>query len=130
MSPGISLAARGVALAPRELTPTSPCFRRLASRRLTLPSASGSIPLPGAPPAWGNSFGGPPSCRLSDRVQVQWLESTTVGEAGGGDLAVSRSGTLAAAMVTPPRGRPPGGHVHVRSLGEASQHDGQRLDLR
>lgn len=44
--------------------------------------------------------------RLSDRVQVQWLESTTVDEAGGGDLAVSRSRTLAAALVTPPEGDP------------------------
>ena len=44
--------------------------------------------------------------KLTDRVQVAWLESTTVDEADGGDLAVSRTGTLAAALVTPPEGDP------------------------
>ncbi len=44
--------------------------------------------------------------KLTDRVQVAWLESSTVDEANGGDLAVSRSGTLAAALVTPREGDP------------------------
>jgi endonuclease/exonuclease/phosphatase family metal-dependent hydrolase len=42
--------------------------------------------------------------RLSDRVSVQWLETKTVEEAAPGELAVSRSGTLSAAVVTPSTG--------------------------
>jgi endonuclease/exonuclease/phosphatase family metal-dependent hydrolase len=44
--------------------------------------------------------------RLSDAVQVDWIEPAILGEAHGGDLAVSRSGTLTAATVTPDEGDP------------------------
>ncbi|MBN2559836.1 MAG: endonuclease/exonuclease/phosphatase family protein [Phycisphaerae bacterium] len=44
--------------------------------------------------------------RLSDRVAVQWLEPKSVEEARSGDLAVSRLGTLAGAVVTPSQGEP------------------------
>jgi hypothetical protein len=39
--------------------------------------------------------------KLSSRVQVQWIEPKPLADALPGDLAVSRLGTLAAAMVTP-----------------------------
>lgn len=38
--------------------------------------------------------------RLSDRVIVDWIEAKSIDEAGSGELAVSRLGTLAAARVT------------------------------
>ncbi len=38
--------------------------------------------------------------KLSNRVEVQWLEAKSVSDAMPGDLAVSRPGTLAAAIVT------------------------------
>ena len=44
--------------------------------------------------------------RLSDRVRVDWIESKPIAEAGPGELAVSRPGTLAVARVTPPNGEP------------------------
>ena len=44
--------------------------------------------------------------RLSSRVEVQWLEPKAVADALPGDLAVSRPGTLAAAIVTPTAGDP------------------------
>jgi endonuclease/exonuclease/phosphatase family metal-dependent hydrolase len=44
--------------------------------------------------------------RLSKRVEVQWLEPKPVLDAVPGDLAVSRPGTLAAAIVTPGVGEP------------------------
>ena len=40
--------------------------------------------------------------RLSDRVQVDWIEAKTIDKARAGELAVSRLGTLAAARVTMP----------------------------
>ena len=39
--------------------------------------------------------------KLSDRVDVQWLEAKSLHEARSGELAVSWPGTLAAAIVTP-----------------------------
>lgn len=42
--------------------------------------------------------------RLSRRVEVQWLEAKPLHTAEPGDLAVSRPGTLAAAIVTLPSG--------------------------
>ena len=39
--------------------------------------------------------------KLSDRVEVQWLVAKPLHEANSGELAVSRPGTLAAAIVTP-----------------------------
>lgn len=42
--------------------------------------------------------------KLSHRVGVQWLEPKSVEDAHPGELAVSRPGTLAAAIVTPPTG--------------------------
>lgn len=42
--------------------------------------------------------------KLSDRVDVQWLASKPVEDARPGELAVSRMGTLAAAIVTPSDG--------------------------
>jgi len=44
--------------------------------------------------------------RLSGRVRVQWLTWKPVHEAHPGELAVSRPGTLAAAIVTPSAGEP------------------------
>jgi len=44
--------------------------------------------------------------KLSDRVEVQWLETKTLADARGGELGVSRPGTLAAAMITPSSGEP------------------------
>lgn len=44
--------------------------------------------------------------KLSDRVAVQWLEPKSIEEAQPRELAVSRPGTLAAAIVTPSEGEP------------------------
>ena len=44
--------------------------------------------------------------KLSDRVQVDWIEAKSIAEAKSGELAVSRLGTLAAAHVTPPGSEP------------------------
>lgn len=44
--------------------------------------------------------------KLSDRVQVEWIDATTLADACGGELGVSRPGTLAAATVTPSLGEP------------------------
>ena len=44
--------------------------------------------------------------RLSDRVSVQWLEPKSIGGACSGELAVSRLGTLAGAIITPVQGDP------------------------
>ncbi len=44
--------------------------------------------------------------KLSDRAEVQWLEAKPIHEARPGELAVSRLGTLAAAIVTPSLGEP------------------------
>ena len=44
--------------------------------------------------------------RLSERVQVDWIEAKPLLDAGWGDLAVSRPGTIAAAKVTPADGEP------------------------
>lgn len=44
--------------------------------------------------------------KLSDRVDVRWLETKPVSDALSGELAVSRLGTLAAAVVTPRDGEP------------------------
>lgn len=44
--------------------------------------------------------------KLSDRVQVQWLDARGLHEASPGELGVSRPGTLIAATVTPPSGVP------------------------
>ena len=40
--------------------------------------------------------------RLSDRVEVDWIEAKSLVEAAWNELAVSRPGSLAAARVTPP----------------------------
>jgi endonuclease/exonuclease/phosphatase family metal-dependent hydrolase len=44
--------------------------------------------------------------KLSDRVEVQWLETKPLHDAHPGELGVSRLGTLAAATVTPSSGAP------------------------
>jgi len=44
--------------------------------------------------------------KLSDRVDVQWLEAKSIGDAQPGELAVSRLGTLSAAIITPVEGDP------------------------
>ena len=44
--------------------------------------------------------------RLSDRVDVEWIASKSIAQAGPYDFAVSRPGTLAAAIVTPKGGTP------------------------
>jgi len=38
--------------------------------------------------------------RLSDRLNLEWIESKSIDNAGIGDLAVSRTGTLSAAVLT------------------------------
>ncbi len=43
---------------------------------------------------------------LSNRVAVQWLDAKPVEDAHPGELAVSRPGTLAAAILTPSNGEP------------------------
>ena len=40
--------------------------------------------------------------KLSDRVSVEWIRAKSLGDADTGELAVSRPGTLTAAVVTPP----------------------------
>ena len=40
--------------------------------------------------------------KLSDRVSVEWIEAKPLEEARGGEFAVSRQGTLAAAIVSAP----------------------------
>ncbi|TVQ75479.1 MAG: hypothetical protein EA363_00485, partial [Balneolaceae bacterium] len=44
--------------------------------------------------------------RLSDRVRVEWLDPKSIEDAMPGELAVSRPGTLDAAIVTPESGDP------------------------
>ena len=44
--------------------------------------------------------------KLSDHVQVNWLDAKPLAEARGGELGVSRPGTLAAAAITPTSGEP------------------------
>ena len=44
--------------------------------------------------------------KLSDRVQVEWIEARSIPDAGVEDFAVSRRGTAAAAIVTPYSGQP------------------------
>ena len=44
--------------------------------------------------------------KLSNRTEVGWLESKPLIDAVGGELGVSRPGTLAAAIVTPSSGEP------------------------
>ena len=44
--------------------------------------------------------------KLSDRVQVEWVEARPLADAGWQDFAVSRRGTIAAAIVTPDGGEP------------------------
>ncbi len=44
--------------------------------------------------------------KLSDRVQVEWIEARSIPDAGVEDFAVSRRGTIAAAFVTPSSGQP------------------------
>jgi hypothetical protein len=44
--------------------------------------------------------------KLSDRVNLEWLEPKGIADAQPGELAVSRLGTLAVAILTPPTGEP------------------------
>ena len=44
--------------------------------------------------------------KLSDRVQVEWLEPVPLAEAEVGDFVVSQPGSIAAAIVTVPEVRP------------------------
>lgn len=44
--------------------------------------------------------------KLSSRAEVRWLEAKPLVEARGGELGVSRPGTLAAAIITPYQGEP------------------------
>jgi len=44
--------------------------------------------------------------RLSDRIDVDWIDAKPLGDAQWGELGVSRPGTLAAAIVTPSSGEP------------------------
>lgn len=44
--------------------------------------------------------------KLSNRAHVKWIESKSLSEAAFGELAVSREGSLAAAIITPSVGQP------------------------
>jgi hypothetical protein len=44
--------------------------------------------------------------KLSNRTQIEWLDTKPLAEANDGDFAVSRPGTLTAALVAPPSGEP------------------------
>ena len=44
--------------------------------------------------------------KLTDDVEVEWFETKSLDDAQSGELAVSRTGTLAAATVTPSNGAP------------------------
>jgi hypothetical protein len=44
--------------------------------------------------------------KLSTRAELQWIEAKPLADAHGGELGVSRPGTLAAAIVTPPASEP------------------------
>ena len=44
--------------------------------------------------------------RLSDRVDVEWIEAKPIALAGSHDFSVSRPGTIAAAVITPENGQP------------------------
>ena len=44
--------------------------------------------------------------KLSDRVQVEWLEPVPIADARGGDLVVSQPGCIAACIITPPDAEP------------------------
>lgn len=44
--------------------------------------------------------------KLSDRVQVDWIDARSIPDAGADDFAASRLGTIAAAIVTPTCGQP------------------------
>ena len=66
--------------------------------------------------------------RLSNRVQVEWIEAKSIDAAGSGELAVSCLGTLAAAHVTAP-GSDPFVCVSMYSLlDETTRFHWQQLD--
>ena len=44
--------------------------------------------------------------KLSDRVQVEWLEPVPIAVARRGDFAVSHPGSIAAGIITQPNGEP------------------------
>ena len=44
--------------------------------------------------------------KLSEEVQMEWIEARPLADAGWQDFAVSRRGTIAAAVVTPDGGEP------------------------
>lgn len=69
------------------------------ARRLDVDSAPWRTAGAGLNRAWRAAV-----VKLSNRVGVQWLEPKSVEDAHRGELAVSRPGTLAAAIVTPPTG--------------------------
>ena len=49
--------------------------------------------------------------KLSDRIDVEWIDVKPLGDAQWGELGVSRPGTLAAAIVTPEQQRRVGSAV-------------------
>ena len=66
--------------------------------------------------------------RLSNRVQVEWIEAKSFDDAGSGELAVSRLGTLAAARVTTPGGDSFRVRFDVFTLDETTRFHWQQLD--
>lgn len=44
--------------------------------------------------------------RLSERIDVEWIECKSIQDASPGEVAVSRPGTLSAAIISPPSGDP------------------------
>ena len=85
-----------LALLTEAAAPPADVARRLAIDPAPWRTAGGGVNRP-----WRAAV-----VQLSDRVGVQWLEPKPVADAMPGELAVSRPGTVAAAIVTPGAGDP------------------------
>ena len=71
------------------------------AERITTDAAPWRIPGKDSQAPWRSAV-----VKLSDRIEVDWIEAKPVAEAAWNELAVSRPGSLAAARVTPPDGEP------------------------
>ena len=63
-----------------------------------------ALGIPQGPSSAGSGRRRWSSCR--DRVRVEWIDARSIPDAGWQDFAVSRRGTIAAAVVTPSSGQP------------------------
>ena len=71
------------------------------AERITTGDAPWRIPGQDAKAPWRSAV-----VKLSDRVEVDWIEAKSLMDAAWNELAVSRPGSLAVARVTPPDGEP------------------------